>query len=123
MIAKDGDMRLYSGEDETYINGDITVDGNVINTNLQDQLDLKAPLHNPTFPRRVLGFPKGMVNLANVDNTSDLAKPISTAMQNALDLKANRSYVYTKNQVDTSLLLKADQATDYAKTKLTIVWH
>ena len=45
-----------------------------------------------------------MVNLANVDDTSDLAKPISTATQRALALKANSSDVYTKNQVDTSLL-------------------
>ena len=29
-----------------------------------------------------------MVGLANVDNTRDLAKPISTATQNALNLKA-----------------------------------
>ena len=29
-----------------------------------------------------------MVNLSNVDNTSDLTKPISTATQTALNLKA-----------------------------------
>ena len=32
-------------------------------------------------------FSKATVNLANVDNTSDSAKPISTATQHALDLK------------------------------------
>jgi len=32
---------------------------------------------------------KGDVGLGNVDNTSDLAKPVSTATQTALDLKAN----------------------------------
>ena len=49
MIANDGAMRLYAGEDGTHINGDITVDGNITNTSLQDQLNLKAPLHSPTF--------------------------------------------------------------------------
>ena len=57
-----------------------------------------------------------MVHLANVDDTSDLAKPISTATQRALALKANSSDVYTKNQVDTSLALKAYQTTTYTKT-------
>lgn len=32
---------------------------------------------------------KAMVGLGNVDNTSDVSKPISTATQNALNLKAN----------------------------------
>jgi hypothetical protein len=34
---------------------------------------------------------KSDVGLGNVDNTSDLSKPISTAVQNALNLKANTS--------------------------------
>ena len=36
---------------------------------------------------------KTTVGLANVDNTSDASKPVSTAMQTALDLKANASDV------------------------------
>jgi hypothetical protein len=36
-----------------------------------------------------LSLTKANVNLSNVDNTSDLAKPVSTATQTALDLKAN----------------------------------
>ena len=32
---------------------------------------------------------KILVGLNNVDNTNDLAKPVSTAQQTALDLKAN----------------------------------
>lgn len=34
---------------------------------------------------------KSHIGLSNVNNTSDLSKPISTATQNALDLKANAS--------------------------------
>jgi hypothetical protein len=47
-----------------------------------------APLANPTFTGTVSGITKTMVGLGNVDNTSDLNKPISTATQTALDLKA-----------------------------------
>ena len=38
---------------------------------------------------------KSTIGLGNVDNTSDANKPISTATQNALDLKANKSEVAT----------------------------
>lgn len=37
---------------------------------------------------------KGDVGLGNVDNTSDLNKPISTAVQTALDGKANSSHTH-----------------------------
>ncbi|RVU26544.1 hypothetical protein EOJ36_00690 [Sandaracinomonas limnophila] len=45
---------------------------------------------------------KTAVNLGNVDNTADVNKPISTAQQTALNLKANTS------DVNTSLALKED---------------
>ena len=67
-------------------------------------LSLKAPLANPTFTGTVNGITKSMVGLANVDNTSDIGKPISTATQSALDLKASISIV------DSSLNLKANIA-------------
>jgi uncharacterized protein YjbI with pentapeptide repeats len=44
---------------------------------------------SPTFTGTVSGIDKTMVGLNNVDNTTDLLKPISTATQTALDLKAN----------------------------------
>ena len=56
-------------------------------------LALKASLASPTFTGTVSGITKNMVGLGSVDNTSDAAKPISTAMQTALDLKANESNV------------------------------
>ena len=65
------------------------MDGNIINTELQNQLNLKAPLDNPAFTGTVTGITKSMVGLENVDNTSDLLKPISSATQTALNLKAN----------------------------------
>ena len=57
-------------------------------------INLKANIESPTFTGTVKGITKEMVGLANVDNTSDLNKPISTAAQTALDLKeilANKS--------------------------------
>ena len=49
-----------------------------------------------------LNIQKSDVGLANVDDTSDLSKPISTATQSALDLKANSADVYTKTQSDSN---------------------
>ena len=43
------------------------------------------------------------VGLANVNNTTDLLKPISTATQTALDLKANQATTYTKTETDTRI--------------------
>jgi hypothetical protein len=65
-------------------------------------INLKANIESPTFTGTVKGITKAMVGLANVDNTSDLDKPISTATQSALDLKANAT------DVTTSLALKAN---------------
>jgi microcystin-dependent protein len=55
---------------------------------------------------------KSDVGLSNVDNTSDINKPISTSTQSALNLKANIT------DVNTSLDLKADKSTTYTKTEV-----
>ena len=52
-------------------------------------VDLKAPIASPTFTGTVSGITKSMVGLGSVDNTADVDKPISTATQEALDLKLN----------------------------------
>ena len=52
-------------------------------------LALKAPLESPTFTGTVSGITKAMIGLSNVANTADLAKPISTATQEALDTKVS----------------------------------
>lgn len=50
-----------------------------------------APIASPTFTGTVGGITKTMVGLGNVDNTSDVNKPVSTATQTALDLKLDLS--------------------------------
>jgi hypothetical protein len=58
-------------------------------------LNLKAPIASPTFTGLVSGITKAMVGLAAVDNTTDLLKPISTATQTALNLKASLTGIET----------------------------
>ena len=48
-----------------------------------------APIASPTFTGTVSGVSKSMVGLGDVDNTADSAKPVSTAAQAALNLKAD----------------------------------
>lgn len=67
----------------------------------QSALDLKAPLDSPTFTGTVGGITKSMVGLGNVDNTSDLNKPVSTATQSALDLKVDDTEKGAANGVAT----------------------
>ena len=61
-------------------------DANYAST-ISTALGLKAPIADPIFTGTVGGITKSMVDLANVDNTSDANKPVSTATQTALDLK------------------------------------
>ncbi len=70
-------------------------------------LNLKAPIESPTFTGIVSGITSTMIGLGNVNNTTDLAKPISTATQTALDLKANIASVDLKANT-SDLSLKAD---------------
>lgn len=53
-----------------------------------------ARLESPTFTGTVSGITKSMVGLANVDNTSDANKPVSTAVQTELDKKTDELYIY-----------------------------
>jgi len=70
---------------------------------IQAQIDLKAPLLNPTFTGTVSGITKTMVGLGNVDNTSDLEKPISSLTATRIGL--------LETQVTDGLAAKVDKAT------------
>jgi hypothetical protein len=87
-----------------------SIGGSLANqTDLNNALNLKAPLASPTFTGTVSGITKSMVGLGNVDNTTDLLKPISTATQSALNLKYDASnpsgYIsgVTSGQITTAL--------------------
>jgi hypothetical protein len=73
------------------------VDG--VTSAIQTQLNAKAPLASPTFTGTVSGITATMVGLGNVDNTSDANKPVSTATQNALDLKVDESLFDAKGDL------------------------
>ena len=74
---------------------------------------------NITVKSLVIGdVSKRSLGLDTVDNTLDLDKPISTAQQTALDLKADQDTTYTKVASDSLLDLKANQATTYTKTEV-----
>jgi hypothetical protein len=60
---------------------------NDVTSSIQTQLNAKAPTADPTFTGTVSGVTKSHVGLGNVDNTSDVDKPISNAVQTALDAK------------------------------------
>lgn len=63
---------------------------------------------DPTFTGTVSGVTKTHVNLGNVDNTSDLSKPISTATQQALNTKADASALSSHTGDTTIHFLKTD---------------
>jgi hypothetical protein len=64
-------------------------DANFAST-VTNNLASKAPIASPTFTGTVSGITKSMVGLGNVDNTTDLNKPISSLTQTALDTKINK---------------------------------
>jgi hypothetical protein len=85
-VAVNGKGLVTSASNVTYATGGGTATG--ANTGDQD-LSGKANIASPTFTGTVSGITKSMVGLSNVDNTSDVNKPVSTATQSALNSKAN----------------------------------
>lgn len=60
-------------------------------TTVSNSIGLKAPIESPTFTGTVSGITKAMVGLGDVDNTTDINKPVSTATQTALNNKLDSS--------------------------------
>ena len=93
---------------------------NLANSSVLPLLALKANIASPTFTGTVSGITKTMVGLSNVDDTSDLSKPISTATQNALNLKAplaSPAFIGTVTGIDKTMvgLSNVDNTSDAAK--------
>lgn len=62
-----------------------TLTWNEVDANFTNLNTYKAETDSPTFTGTVSGITKAMVGLGNVDNTSDVNKPVSTAQQTAID--------------------------------------
>ena len=63
--------------------GDLSASGLIVAADITDATITNSKLAS--------GIDKSKVGLTNVDNTSDADKPVSTAQQSALDLKANKT--------------------------------
>ena len=103
----------YVAHVATSVGGDTTSLNNRLDT-LEGAADVENSVANKIATAladytTTANLTKASVGLGNVDNTSDADKPISTATQAALDLKANQSTTYTKTEVDN--LLSAKQGT------------
>lgn len=86
-LAGDMPANLRSAAN-VYSEGEVNALLAALDVDVTAELALKAPIDSPAFTGTVSGITKAMVGLGNVDNTSDAAKPVSTATQTALDLKA-----------------------------------
>ena len=87
-----------------------------------------APIASPTFTGTVSGIDKTMVGLANVDNTTDLLKPISTATQTALDDKLTKpiykvalGYLAGTGQPDRSIAIGSNAAQNSQAAEATAI--
>ena len=82
------------------VDTEFEVDETHITTATQSALDLKAPLADPTFTGTVSGVTKTHIGLANVDNTSDADKPVSTAQATAISTAKSEAIADATAQVN-----------------------
>lgn len=82
-----GDIVICTTEKKTYIHNGGTAGTSADFTTLETPTDVVTSVAGKTG---VVTLVKGDVGLGNVDNTSDMNKPVSTAQQTALNLKANK---------------------------------
>lgn len=110
-----GDYAITPNQISDFVNTKVVSKWGSLVGDIDEQLDLKNKLtlikdsisshvNNEENPHKVT---KVQVGLGNVDNTSDINKPVSTATQNALDLKLN-----TSDAVTSVIGLKGDITQD-----------
>lgn len=86
-LVQGGDVIVLTTDKQTYIHNGGTAWTAADLTLLQTPTDVVTSVAGKTG---VVTLVKGDVGLGNVDNTADTAKPVSTAQQTALNLKANK---------------------------------
>jgi hypothetical protein len=79
--------------------GNGTDDWTTLDYSFDESGDISTHIADLANPHAVT---KTQVGLGNADNTSDLNKPISTATQSALDLKANSSHTHALSDLTQS---------------------
>jgi hypothetical protein len=79
-----------------------------INAELDTKVDKTTTINWKALNTNIT-LDKSDIWLSNVENTSDSSKPISTATQDALDLKRNISDSYSQTQTNTLLDWKVDK--------------
>jgi hypothetical protein len=89
--------------DTTNIHGIADTSALALTADVNTALDLKAPLASPTFTGTVSGVTKAHVGLANVDNTADASKPVSTAQATAIATAKSEAIADATSQVNALL--------------------
>lgn len=91
-------------------------------TTITNALASKAPLNSPAFTGTPTGITKAHVGLGNVDNTTDAAKPISTATATALAGKASSTHTHViANITDSTAVGRALVTAASAGAALTAI--
>jgi len=116
LTAEEGDVAVRTDLNKSYIHN-----GGVAGT-MADWNELLTPTDSVLSVNGQTGavtLTKSDVGLGNVDNTSDASKPISTATQTALDVKAAAVHThddryYTETEVNTLLSGKSDTSHNHA---------
>lgn len=78
--------------------------GTVIQSTWLNDVNLAVYTTIPSLSTAISNINKTSLGLGNVDNTSDINKPISTAVQNALNLKADVSTITQLAQIQAAAL-------------------
>jgi len=89
--------------DTTNIHGIADTSALALTADVNTALDLKAPKDSPTFTGTVSGVTKAHVGLANVDNTADASKPVSTAQATAIATAKSEAIADATSQVNALL--------------------
>ena len=133
-VALTSDISVTASSTNTFSNKSISLGSNTVtstlaqlNTAISDAdvatLAGTETLTNKTLTSPAINTPTGItktdVGLANVDNTSDANKPVSTAAQTALDLKANLSApAFTGTATAVNLTISGDLTVNGTTTNL-----
>ena len=120
----DGAITSAKIADATIVNADINAAAEIatskisgLDTALNAKLDSAtaastyAPIESPTFTGTVSGVTQGHVGLGNVDNTSDVNKPVSTAQASAIATAKSEAIADATSQV-SAVIASAPAALD-----------